>query len=254
MELHPKRPGVSNTEILEEDDPTQREPTLSEVVYPMSTTRWLWSSRMRFMAPPNGDLLNSVRLHRHLDYGLADSSPQAHDFYLVTRPGTVHLPTGSVNHWSVYCQGHFYHLSAPGLPRETLAKSKNASRSETVACRLRHQDLSDPTSEDYRNVRDAVRKKALLAYKVGQTDYHSGQVLRLAEYIISTLPAYGLMTANCQHFAKEMVRRCLTRLGDRASFIGTATQIVDWDSAQGDHQHIDSAEHGFVFAEPRPGK
>lgn len=246
---------VSNAVILKDDNEAERNQTWGELFLSMSKARQLWSSRRRLFFLPNGDLFHTVRMCQHLDLRLADPEPTGHDFYLVSRPRVMEGPLGSTHHWSVYCQGHFFHLTAPALPRQSVAKSKTASLFKDVACRLRHEDLSNPDTQDQRRVATSSRgTKALIAYKVGQTDYCPEQVSRLAQYVVSRLPVYNLFTANCQDFAAGMVGRTVMRLGDRSVFVGTAIQIVEWDlNKAGDQPHVNSAERGFVIQQPLPG-
>ena len=255
MDHYPRQPGLSNNEILEDDDTTKRPPTLLELNTPQERTwRRLWSQCVYLVYLPNGSMVNTVQLYRSLGDELADPSDDAHDFYLVTRPRTLEAPIGSIYHWSVYCNGHFYHLCAPDLPRQSGGKSKNALLRREVACQLRHEDLGQAGTVDYMRIAQAPKRKALLAYKVGQTEYKPSQILRIAQHVVSTLPVYGLFSANCQHFVSGMIRRCLMRLSDRSSLLGTAVHIRDWDMRDRNELHVDNVEHGFVMSPPRPSK
>ena len=194
-----------------------------------------------------------VRLHQHIEPSLAYPDSNASDIYLVTRPQFGRFPSGSLQHWSFYTQGVFYHLSAPNLPRESTEKSHNASKSREAVCELKCNDLRNVDSEDYVRLRGSSGRKTLLAYKVGQTDYRSDQVLRLAEWAVRQLPTYGIFSANCQHFALEMVRRTAMRMGDRSAFAGTAIQIADWDLQRGIQPHSNGIDRGFLVAPSLPG-
>lgn len=123
-----------------------------------------------------------------------------------------------------------------------------------MRCELRHEDLSNPESTDYWRLVDSANQKAMTAYKVGQTDYSPNQLLRLANWIIDRLPIYNLSTANCQHFAKNMAYRSVMRLSDRSRFVGTPTQIVDWDLGDKNEPHINCIERGFLTKRPRPSE
>ena len=229
-------------------------PTIGELNRPVpSKAEWIGRGWRSLLHLPNGEFIAKVKLHHHLQPLLADPASTASDVYLVARPEIIPNPTGSLHHWSFYTQGVFYHLSAPGLPRDTTGKSQNATKSRNVLCGLRYEDLGHVNSEDYVRLRNTSGRKLLLAYKVGQTDYKFDQVLRLAEWTVRQLSAYGLFSANCQHFATTMVRRTVMRVCDRSAFAGTATQIVDWDLMRGILPHINGIERGFLVAPPLPG-
>ncbi len=230
-------------------------PTINELNPPVaSKAKWVWKGRRSLLFLPNGEFVAKVKLHKHLQPLLADPASIASDVYLVTRPErVVNNPAGSLQHWSFYTQGVFYHLSAPDLPRDTTGKSQNAVKSREAACRLKYEDLRNVNPEDYVRLRNSAGRKVLLAYKVGQTDYRHDQILSLAEWAVRQLSVYGLFGANCQHFATTMVRRTVMRVGDRSAFAGTAIQIVDWDLGRGDQPHENCIERGFVVAPPLPG-
>ena len=247
---------VPNSEILGNDStygpslPTIRDlwhselTTTEEGVFSRVIGR-LFDTVLNAVYLPNGDLINHVRMARHIDFDLADPLPFHHDVYLVTRiskrpigeKGLMRLSRGSMSHWSVYCHGHYYHLSAPGLPRRIIEKSQEKSARESTTSRLRHEDLSSEFTDDYKRLASG-NHRALMAYKVGQTDYSQEQVLRLAEWIISRLPEYRLFTANCQDFAISLIARTVMRIGDRSIFAGTAVQLAKWDRSRSNAEHI----------------
>ena len=223
-------------------------PTISEL-NPLvkSRTRWILKGRRSLLFLPNGEFVAKVKLHKHLQPLLADPASTASNVYVVTQPASVgNNPFGSLYHWSFYTQGVFYHLSAPDLPGESTRKSQIASKSRNVACRLKR--------EDYNNFGQASSsRKLLVAYKVGQTDYKAEQIQQIAEWSVRQLSKYGLISANCQHFATTMVRRTTMRVADRPAFAGTAIQIVDWDLGRGSEPHTNGIERGFLVAPPLPG-
>lgn len=229
-------------------------PTLAELNRPISTkAEWVWSGKRSLLFLPNGEFVAKVKLYQHLKPSLADPASTASDVYIVSRPEIVaDNPLGSLQHWSFYTQGIFYHLSAPDLPRNATGKSHNATKSRDVRCRLKREDLSNINSEDYTNARNRSSRKLLLAYKVGQTDYRPEQILQVAEWAVHQLSAYGILSANCQHFATTMVRRTAMRVCDRSAFAGTALQIVDWDLGRGSQPHVNCVERGFVVSPPLP--
>ena len=242
---------IPNSAVLSEDEKC-RPPTVEELNNPSSKAHRLIGHFRRLFFIPNGEFIETVRDHRHLDYRLARPKISSHDFYVVSQsPGLKRVPVGSANHWPIYCQGYFYHLSAPNLPRESLHKSQHVSRYGDVRCQLR---LKSPDTNDYQRLTNSANKKPLIAYKVGQTDYSPDQLFRLAEWFLSQLPVYSLLSANCQHFVRAMSVRSLMRLSDRSAFVGTATQIVDWNFRNKDEPYINCIERGFMTTQPRPRK
>ena len=210
---------------------------------------------------PNGSLISHIRLARHIRSDLADPLPLHHDVYLVTRispttRGRQHSTLSSrrsMSHWSFFCHGHYYHLSAPGLPRRIIEKSQQKSASGFTTSILRHEDLSSENTDDYKRLA-SKKSPALIAYKVGQTDYSQEEVQRLAQWIISRLPEYGLFTANCQHFAIALMARTVMRLSDRSIFAGTAIQLAQWDRSGSNAQNINKLDVGFLIGPPLPCK
>ncbi|KAM0802094.1 hypothetical protein BDR22DRAFT_844982 [Usnea florida] len=189
----------------------------------------------------------------HLNPRLAEPIPSSHDVFLVVRPRkTVEPPIGSLKHWSFYCQGHFYHLSARGLRRDCFRESQNTSKSQGVSCQLTHEDWNNLDQGTFESISEAERRRPLVAYKVGQTDYRPDQILRLASWVIEQLPSYNLFDANCQHFVKSMVGRTVMRLCDRTVFMGSKSQIVEWSLRKGDQCHVNNADSGWIIAPPLP--
>ena len=248
---------VPNSDILA--DTTTGGPALSsigELNRPLAyKVEWIWRGRRSLLFLPNGEFIVKVKLHQHLQPLLAGPASTASDVYLVFRPGSFEsFQTGSLQHCSFYTQGVFYHLSAPDLSRNSSGKSPINNKYRDVACRLRCEDLSNTNSPDYIRLCNSSGMKVLVAYKVGQTDYRTDQILLLAEWAVHQLSVYGLFAANCQHFATTMVRRTVMRMGDRSAFAGTATQIVDWDLGRESQPHVDCLEHGFLITPSLPGK
>ena len=244
-----------NSEIL--DDTSTGGPALPTIadLNPLvrSKAEWILRGWRSLFFLPNGEFITNVKGYYHLQPLLADSASTASDVYLVSRPAFVgNNPIGSLQHWSFYTQGIFYHLSAPDQPRDATRKSEYAIKSRGTVCILKREDLSNVSSEDYIRHRSSPGRKLLLAYKVGQTDYRSEQILQLAERAIRQLSTYGLFSANCQHFATTMVRRTVMRVGDRSAFAGTAVQIVDWDLTRRSQPHVNGIERGFLIAPPLP--
>ena len=234
-------------------------PTLNELdsLPPSKTDRLIalvvfWP---RLITLPNGEFISDILMRFHLNPRLAEPIPSSHDVFLVVRPrDTVEPPIGSLKHWSFYCQGHFYHLSARGLHRDGVGKSSSTSKSEGVSCQLTHENWNDQDRGAFETCSEAERRKPLVAFKVGQTDYRPYQILRLASWVIEQLPSYNLYDANCQHFVNSMVGRTVMRLCDRTVFMGSKTQIVDWSLGREDQCHVNSADGGWIIAPPLPSR
>ena len=209
----------------------------------------------RLVTPPNGEFISDVLMRFHLNPRLAEPIPSSHDVFLVVRSrDTVEPPIGSLKHWSFYCQGHFYHLSARGLRRDCVEKSQNTSKSQGVSCQLTHEDWNNLDQGTFKSISEAERQRPLVAFKVGQTDYRPDQILRLASWVIEQLPRYNLFDANCQHFVNSMVGRTVMRLCDRTVFMGSKTQIVEWSLKKGDQCQVNSADGGWIIAPPLPSR
>lgn len=96
-----------------------------------------------------------------MDPRLANLSPDSHDVCFIAKQSDRNRKlTGSIKHWSFYCQGHFYHLSTPGLRRDTIEKSSNGSKSQGVPYKLNHEDYSDVDPEDWRRLQE-IRRRSL---------------------------------------------------------------------------------------------
>lgn len=250
----------SNTTIITNVNNGQESlPTLGDLKSgPITIKDWLFAPVdlwRKMLQLPNGDFISDVLMRFHLDPRLADPSPDSHDVFLIVRPrDSMQYPLGSFKHWSFYCQGHFYHLSAPGLRRDAVGNSQNASKGQGVSCQLDHEDWSALDSEDWNKVSISERQKPLMALKVGQTDYRTYQILQMASWIIEQLPSYNIFDANCQHFVRAMVSRTVMRLCDRSVFIGSKTQIVNWSLEGKDQRHVNSVERGWIVAPPLPGR
>ena len=139
-----------------------------------------------------------------------------YDVYAVTRPDMLHRALlQSVHHWSLYCNGHYYHLT----------KSQKIHGAQTI---LKDEDLSYPESIDYLSYRTASGGP-LLAYHLGKTDYTPEQIHKIAEWVVERLSVYDLFSSNCQHFVLCLAVRILCCRRNTAVFMGHTLQIVEQD-------------------------
>lgn len=130
----------------------------------------------------------------------------------------------STGHWSLYSQGQFYHLSAPGLvknPTESTTSSGLDSMRFPVV--LNMQDFSDPETEDSMTFRD--HHKTLVAYHVGNNSYPADVIERIATWIIDQLQTYDFLQVNCHHFLLSLMYRTVMTTNDHSVFVGTAPQL-----------------------------
>lgn len=163
---------------------------------------------------------------------LAEPGPNSRHVYVVSSPHWV-FP-GSYRHWSLYSQGHFYHLtiddSASCLVESATSTSENIGRrSKTI---LNHQDLSSENTSDFMKYDDNRMKVALIAYQVGKTDYTHDEIYKLAGWIIKHMPIYSRFGDNCQKFDYSLLYRTVMTKRDFATFVGNGLQLVKWDTAR----------------------
>ena len=154
---------------------------------------------------------------------LHEFSPSSHDVYLVSLAPTGDVWTlPEVVHWSVYTQGHFYHLGA-GRENGFAVPSGPPILGQVVK-------LKDG---GYTGKRDGKQPeenfKPLVAYHIGQTDHPPSDILDVGKQIINDVPSYNALVRNCQHFITTLKLNILTGLPFRYVFIGTASQIANWD-------------------------
>ena len=253
--------GLANSQILG----TRNLPTVIELQHDGHTgflQRVQWKARDLWEAFGQGRAGYGVwRLEclKHIDARLPGPVPSAKDVFLVCRPQVsnrnIRVDTPS-KHWSVYSQGHFYHLSAPTKPRRLWNMSHQVSANTHVCTQLKHQDFSSRETEDHHRFQNSAFKSIpLLAYKVGQTQHLPNEILSLAEWIIQRMSKYDLYSANCQLFALRLLVRIVMRLSDRSSFMGTALQICEWDLGnKSPHAFNDTIATGLCIHTPRPSK
>ncbi|KAJ5856406.1 uncharacterized protein N7529_010350 [Penicillium soppii] len=218
--------GISNEEILAIQPEAQSLPMPRTHIYKLSRER---RSRLQAL-----DLLDPVafsyvvtsrrQLHRSFaksatDNDRDDQPTDLYDVYAIMRPDMLHrILTQSVYHWSLYCNGHYYHLS----------KNEKLNGAQTI---LKDEDLSYQGSTDY-ETRRLNPGRPLMAYHLGKTDYTPEQIRRIAEWIMDRLDVYHLFKSNCQHFVLCLSVRIICYRRDTSVFMGHCLQIVDQDSSK----------------------
>lgn len=176
-----------------------------------------------------------ARLHTPLQWHAHLPKPEiGSHVYLVCRPPWG-FPT-SKKHWSLYTQGHFYHLTVD-QPRSFLVQSVELAKTKRKAVSrpvLNDEDLSDETTDRYQFYSQHKDKLALIAYEVGRTDYNSSDVLRIAQWITSHMQVYSRIKSNCQIFAGSLMYRLIMTKRDLSMFVGNGVQLVNWDRRRHD--------------------
>lgn len=147
-----------------------------------------------------------AQYQRQLLPNLPDPTSQSRHVYVVTKP---HLSRKvSRFHWSVYSQGYFYHLSTRS-PEDLSVFSGLRNKASGAQLVLKIEDLSTTDSADYVKAATAASNKAIVAYEMGSTEYDPVQLQILAQWIITRLGTYELLTANCQVFTMSLVNRAV---------------------------------------------
>lgn len=179
---------------------------------------------------------------------IPDSETAVHDVFLVSRPHWM-WPT-STNHWSLYCQGRFYHLTAPGLAKNPVKLTTlSGLDSMKVRVQLKLEDFSSTETEDARLPERA--HVALIAYQVGKTAYPPDAIEALARYIVNDLHTYDFFEVNCHHFVLHLMYRTVMTMRDYSVFLGTAPQIANWDlNGRDSNHHLFDRDHGFLLRAP----
>ncbi|MCJ1383786.1 hypothetical protein MMC17_006900 [Xylographa soralifera] len=207
-----------------------------------------------------GQALWRLQNLQHIDHRLPDTDPSSRNVFLVCRSNTAggHFRFDSPSkHWSIYSQGHFFHLNAPAKPAQLSGVAQEFFQEIEIKPYLKHEDLSTPETDDYKRFMDISGiQKPMLALNVGQTDYLPHEIFALAEWVIARMTNYSIYSASCQHFALRMLVRTVMRLGDRSAFLGSTMQIVDWDmrGSSVSPDHYRSIESGFCVHAPIPIK
>lgn len=173
------------------------------------------------------------QFHPDLPEPTLDPNLELHDVYVVCSP---HIAwSGSYKHWSIYTQGHFYHLTIEEclsclVEAAASTSESTGKRSKTV---LNHQDMSSENTPDYVSFSSKRRKLALIAYQVGKTCYKHQEIYTLANWLIGRMPFYSRLDDNCQRFALSLMNRTIMTKRDFATFVGDGIQLVNWDSTRG---------------------
>lgn len=144
------------------------------------------------------------------------------DVYMISRPHNANL-TGfnSFIHWSVYCEGLVYHLSADSASTEQFRlHSATLKSAYTKARTMLRVDKCDVASSE---------NPPLVCYHIGQTDLDDAEITCLAQWIIRKLNRYDLFRSNCQHFTMALCVRILCRRRYFAIFTGSLAQLYAWD-------------------------
>ena len=181
-------------------------------------------------------------------YYAADPNPTWNNVYVVS---TIHRPLlSSLAHWSFYSQGHFFHLSAPGLDASACDTSRSNARGRV---QLRHEDLSSADSVEFNRWRES--KLLLAAIQAGQTMYTPSQILQIATWEINRMTTYDLFETNCQVFVYNLLHRTCMSRRNFTTFIGTACQLTTWTRRSiGSEDHENNVLNGYYLQWPEESK
>ncbi|MCJ1295622.1 hypothetical protein MMC34_007185 [Xylographa carneopallida] len=183
--------------------------------------------------------LQSALYEYQLWSGLPEPTNHPKHVYVVTRP---HIPFEvSRFHWSMYSQGCFYHLSArlPHNPTDQSDLSGCERKAPRVQLVLKVEDMSTIEFGHHIRATAEAARKPFVAYEVGSTQYDPEQIRALAAWIIASMRSYDLLLANFQVFTMSLVERTVMTRRDAAAFVGTKTQLVDWDLRNRDDEDVD---------------
>jgi hypothetical protein len=144
----------------------------------------------------------------------ADSEAQPSELlgvYIVAQPNRWHrLLTSPIqgSHWSLYTQGHYYHLVKSGNTRESSI--------------LRDDDYSAP-----QGLSKIPPAHPFIAYHIGTTDYFPAQIYQLAEWATSNLADNGFSPAVSQRFVSELGARIICGPRNSTVLMGDLLQIAE---------------------------
>lgn len=189
--------------------------------------------------------LKSLRVPQPFFDRLSTSVPARHNIFLVSRPSSL-LPKAT-DHWSLYCQGRYYHLAAPGLAQDSFAATSSGLDLLKVPVALKVQDFSHPETMPPQQT-----QVALVAYHVGNTDYPAEQIEKLAKWIIDSLHTYYFFEVNCHLFVLSLMERIVMTGCHYSVFAGTTAQLAHWDLVgRQQSQRFFDIDHGFLIRESK---
>ena len=186
---------------------------------------------------------------KRFEHMLEEPHLSSHDVYVVCRArgSTISIPT---SHWSVYSQGHFYHLSLENRNPDAPPPARGVVMDSTAVI-LKDEDHTSSGYED--DVTPGFPLPPLLtAFHVGQTDYTTPELRDMAGQIIDDISSYNIAFRNCHHFVTTFIMNILMRNRNNILSIGTAKQIASWD-LRGKYTgvHSNTVKRGFLTLFPK---
>lgn len=184
--------------------------TLDEVIH------WI-ISRVVGVAWDNAGYLSGLRWLHQLDQRLPPPSSQDRGVYLVAAPRG--LTRYRFIHWSLYSQGHFYHLTATKRGTSSCQdatpepSSTPAGPQDPRSVRLKVQNVVDESSADFEPLSDKSEATALQAE----------QIHRIADAIIDEiiLTTSSRKIANSSPFPLLIARSWLEEIAPSSSATST---------------------------------
>ena len=201
-----------------------------------------------------GHLLRSAQSHP----ALLDSSPSEHyhDIYICTAPRNgIGL---TLNHWSLYTQGCFFHLRNKKTPRLDTLDYDSIHELDTMLEQIQ-RDVALSRFHirgKYQASSDKNSYYALVIFHVGQTRFSLETIKTISCQVMSSFfNTYSFHDMNCQMFIRILMERIVMTKREGAVFIGTKAQVANWDlrlKARGERPY--SQEHGYLIHEPASGR
>jgi len=169
------------------------------------------------------------------DPTLPDNIPDGRHVYLVFGPKIF---AELARHWSVYSQGHFYHLSLdeqgrPKLKVEDCTQAQDVKQElpqeESAATADFQPDINADAPQDEPTQQTIKHEIALFVLEVGKTTYPPEKLRDIATEIMSHYTEYHLLLANCQMFVRNFLEKILKTRTDSSAFVGIRKQVIQWD-------------------------
>lgn len=194
------------------------------------------------------NLSSNIQLHSALPKYGSLSAP-LYDIYLVKLPKIDRY--FSRQHWSLYTQGKFFHvvLQENNLILRIDPSPVTDKLKQELECQNDNVHHLDTLSDRSRHI------KPLIAYGIGQTQFHVTQIERIAQLIHHSMEKYTMSYKNCQFFVLWLATRTVMTNGIGIIFVGTKPQIVQWDNMAKHHDLFRpfSQEEGYLLRAPNHG-
>ena len=152
------------------------------------------------------------KLQLHASFNKPDANadyPGHSDVYLVGKPNRWARRlsrTPKPCHWSIYSEGHFYHL-----------KLADGTQGSSIV-------LRDEPQREWKPVGDPF-----IAYHIGITDYYPEEISLLAKWVITQMDHDALSTAAYEQLVFGLAIRIICGPSNTTTFLGNFWQIMEHD-------------------------